>query len=197
YNYLTEKGYIIFTLDNRGTGGRGKAFKNLAYGDIGHYALKDHIEGAKYLSSLPYVDKDRIGIWGWSGGGYLTLMAMTKGSDYFKCGISVAPVSDFRFYDTIWAERYMGLPQDNEAGYDLTSVLTHVNQFKDGHLLVVHGTADDNVHMQNTMRFAQAMQQHTKPFDLMLYPEKRHSILGQSTRLHLYTMMTDYILEHL
>lgn len=145
-------------MDNRGTGGRGKAFKNLAYGDIGKYALQDHIEAAKYLASLPYVDKERIGIWGWSGGGYLTLMCMTKGSDYFKTGIAVAPVADFRLYDTIWSERYMGLPQQNKAGYDSTSALSYVDRYKGG-LLIVHGASDDNVHMQNTMQVIKRFQE--------------------------------------
>lgn len=196
HNLLAQKGYIIFSLDNRGTGGRGKAFKNLAYGDIGKWMIFDHIEGAKYLAKLPYVDKERIGIWGWSGGGYLTLMALTKGSDYFKAGIAVASVSDFRFYDSIWTERYMGLPQDNAAGYDSTSALNYVDKYK-GNLLIIHGAADDNVHAQNSMQFIEKMQSANKQFDLMLYPGKSHSLLGRNTRLHLYTLMTDFILKKL
>ncbi len=197
YTLLTQKGYIIFTLDQRGTGGRGKAFKDLAYGDIGKYALKDHIEGVKYLRSLPYVDKNRIGIWGWSGGGYLTLLAMTKGADYFKTGIAVAPVVDFRLYDDIWTERYMGLPQTNRAGYDSTSVLSYVDRFK-GHLLIVHGTSDDNVHMQNTMQFVGYLQQMGKPFQMMIYPGRNHSLIGKgNVYLHLYKVMTQFILQNL
>ncbi len=196
YTLLTQKGYIIFTVDNRGTGGRGKAFKNLAYGDIGKYALKDHIEAAKYLASLPYVDKDRIGIWGWSGGGYLTLMAMTKGSKYFKMGIAVAPVADFRLYDTIWTERYMGLPQNNAAGYDSTSVLSYVDQYRRG-LLIVHGSSDDNVHMQNTMQVIKRFQQAGKQFELMIYPSLNHSLIGPNAHYHLYKMMTNFILRNL
>ncbi len=197
YTLLTQKGYIIFTVDQRGTGGRGKAFKNLAYGDIGKYMLKDHIEAVKYLRSLPFVDADRIGIWGWSGGGYLTLMAMTKGSDYFKAGIAVAPVSDFRLYDSIWSERYMGLPQDNTAGYDSTSALSYTDKYKGG-LLVVHGLSDDNVHAQNTMQFIQKLQAQAKPFRIMVYPGKNHSMIGgPGVYLHLYKMMTDFIVKNL
>ncbi len=197
YTLLTQKGYIIFTLDQRGTGGRGKAFKNLAYGDIGKYMLIDHIEGVKYLRSLPYVDGDRIGIWGWSGGGYLTLMAMTKGSDYFKAGIAVAPVSDFRLYDNVWTERYMGLPSENKAGYDSTSVLSYTDQYKNG-LLVIHGSSDDNVHLQNTMQFVEKLQTAGKPFEMMIYTGKNHSMLGKgSVYFHLYSLMTDFILRKL
>ncbi len=196
YTLLTQHGYIIFTVDNRGTGGRGKAFKNLAYGNIGKYALGDHIQAAKYLAKLPYVDKKRIGIWGWSGGGYLTLMAMTKGSAYFKAGIAVAPVVDFRLYDSIWTERYMGLPDQNKAGYDSTSVLSFVNKYKGG-LLVVHGSSDDNVHMQNTMQFIKRLQEEGKQFRLMIYPGLNHSLLGPYARFHLFSMMTDFIVHNL
>lgn len=196
YTLLTQKGYLIFTVDNRGTGGRGKAFKNLAYGDIGKYALQDHIEAAKYLASLPYVDKERIGIWGWSGGGYLTLMCMTKGSDYFKTGIAVAPVADFRLYDTIWSERYMGLPQQNKAGYDSTSALSYVDRYKGG-LLIVHGASDDNVHMQNTMQVIKRFQEQGKQFQLMIYPGLNHSLQGKGAHYHLYRMMTEFIEKNL
>ncbi len=198
YTLLTQKGYIIFTLDQRGTGGRGKAFKNLAYGDIGKYMLIDHIEGVKYLRSLPYVDAKRIGIWGWSGGGYLTLMAMTKGSDYFKAGVAVAPVSDFRLYDNIWTERYMGLPDANQAGYDSTSALSYTDHYKGG-LLVIHGSSDDNVHMQNTMQFIEKLELAGKPFNLMIYPGRNHSMLGTSGSVyyHLYKTMTNFIVQNL
>ncbi len=196
YTLLTQHGYIIFTVDNRGTGGRGKAFKNLAYGNIGKYALGDHIQAAKYLAKLPYVDKNRIGIWGWSGGGYLTLMALTKGSKYFKVGIAVAPVADFRLYDSIWTERYMGLPGQNQAGYDSTSVLNYVRDYKGG-LLIVHGSSDDNVHMQNTMQFIKRLQEEEKQFRLMIYPGLNHSLLGPYARFHLFSMMTEFILNNL
>jgi dipeptidyl-peptidase-4 len=195
--YLTQKGYIVFTIDQRGTGGRGKAFKNLAYGDIGKYMLKDHIEGVKYLRKLNFVDGDRIGIWGWSGGGYLALMAMTKGSEYFKMGIAVAPVTDFRLYDNIWSERYMGLPQNNAAGYDSSSVFSYIDRYKGG-LLLIHGSADDNVHFQNSMQFAEKMQNMGKTFDMMVYADKNHSMLGKgNVYYHLFSLMTKYILENL
>jgi len=199
YTLLTQKGFLIFTLDNRGTGGRGKAFKNLAYGHIDKYALQDHIEGAKYLAGLPYVDKSRIGIWGWSGGGYLTLLAMTKGARYFKAGIAVAPVTDFRFYDSIWTERYMGLPDQNAAGYDSASVLNFAQFYQKG-LLIVHGSSDDNVHFQNTMRFIAELQGLNKQFQMMVYPGRNHSLLGRNSKsvyLHLYTLMTRFLLKNL
>ncbi len=197
YSLLTQKGYIIFTLDQRGTGGRGKRFKNLAYGDIGHYMHLDHIEGVKFLRSLPYVDAERIGIWGWSGGGYLTLMAMTRGAEYFKAGIAVAPVTDYHLYDNIWTERYMGLPSENKEGYQAANVLTYADGYEGG-LLVVHGSSDDNVHMQNTMQFIEKLQHDGKQFDLMIYPGKNHSMKGKgSVSYHLYTLMTNFILENL
>ncbi len=196
YTLLTQNGYLIFTVDNRGTGGRGKAFKNLAYGDIGKYAFKDHVEAVKFLSTLPYVDAKRIGIWGWSGGGYLTLMCLTKGAKYFKAGIAVAPVVDFRLYDTIWTERYMGLPQQNAAGYDSTSVLSYVDGYQSG-LLIVHGSSDDNVHMQNTMQIIKRFQELGKQFQLMIYPELNHSLQGPGARYHLFKMMTNFILQNL
>ncbi|MGD9488215.1 MAG: S9 family peptidase [Calditrichaceae bacterium] len=196
HNLLAQKGYIIFTLDNRGTGGRGKAFKNLAYGDMGKWAVHDHIQGAKYLAGMPYVDKDRIGIWGWSGGGWLTLMSMTKASDYFKAGVAVAPVSDFRLYDTIYTERYLGLPSMNEAGYDSSSALSFTDRYKGG-LLIVHGSADDNVHYQNSMQFIKKLQLRGKQFDLMIYPGLNHGIHARNSYLHLFTMITNFILTNL
>lgn len=200
HNLIAQNDYIIFSLDNRGTGGRGKEFKNLAYGDLGKYAVGDHIEAVKFLTSLGYVDKERIGIWGWSGGGYLTMMALTKGSDYFKAGIAVASVSDFRLYDSIWSERYLGLPQTNQAGYDSASVLTYIDQYKGG-LLVVHGMSDDNVHVQNSLQVIEKFQEKHKPFELMVYPGKDHSMRGRRpgghVTMHLYTLMTKFILENL
>ncbi|MFQ5676816.1 MAG: S9 family peptidase, partial [bacterium] len=196
HQLMTEKGYIIFCVDNRGTGGRGKAFKNLSYRDISKLAVHDQIEGAKYLGRLSYVDKSRIGFWGWSGGGYLTLMMMMRGADYFKTGIAVAPVSDFGLYDTIWTERYMGLPQENKEGYAAANVLNYVDGLK-GNLLIIHGTGDDNVHIQNTMQVAKAVQDRAIQFDMMIYPNRNHGISGGKTRLHLFTKMTNYLLEKL
>jgi len=193
---LTQRGFIIFCLDNRGTGGRGKAFEELVYGDVGKWVVHDHVEGAKYLQSLPYVDAERIGFWGWSGGGYLALMLMTQAADYFKVGISVAPVSDFHFYDTIWTERYMGLPQENSAGYAAANVLTYIDRLK-GKLMIVHGTGDDNVHVQNTLTVVNELQKRGLPFDMMLYPNKNHRISGGKTQLHLFSKMTNYFSDNL
>jgi len=193
---MTQRGFIIFCLDNRGTGGRGKAFEELVYGDVGKWVVHDHIEGAKYLQSLSYVDAQRIGFWGWSGGGYLALMLMTRAADYFKVGISVAPVSDFHFYDTIWTERYMGLPRENSAGYESGSVLNYLDGLK-GKLMIVHGTGDDNVHVQNTLTVANELQKRGLQFDMMLYPNKNHRISGGKTQLHLFTKMTNYFQDNL
>lgn len=196
HQLLTEKGYIVFCVDNRGTGGRGKAFKNLAYKDLSKWAVHDQIEGAKYLAALPYVDSSRVGFWGWSGGGYLTLMMMMRAADYFKTGVSVAPVSDFHFYDTIWTERYMGLPQENVEGYKAANVLNYIDGLK-GNLLIVHGTGDDNVHVQNTMQVVDALQNRAIQFDMMIYPNRNHRISGGKTQLHLFTKITNYLLEKL
>ncbi len=196
HQFMAQNGYIIFCVDNRGTGGRGKQFKDYAYGDMSKWAVHDQIEGVKFLRSLSYVDSSRIGFWGWSGGGYLTLMMLTRGSDYFSTGVSVAPVSDLHLYDDIWTERYMGLPGENEAGYKAANALTYANQVK-GHLLIIHGTGDDNVHFQNTLQMINELQKNLKLFDLMIYPDKRHSISGRSTQLHLFTLISNYFFDHL
>ncbi len=196
HQYMSEQGYLIFGLDNRGTGGRGKAFKNLAYGDLSKWSIYDQIEGAKYLSSLPFVDKDRLGFWGWSGGGYLTIGLMTRAADYFKVGISVAPVTDFRTYDTIWTERYMGLLGENETGYVKADLNNYAELLK-GKLLIIHGTQDDNVHYQNTLFFINRCIKLNKPVDSFFYPNRNHSIKGGNTRLHLFTKMTAYITANL
>lgn len=196
HQLMAEKGFISFCVDSRGTGGRGKKFKNLAYGDLGKWSTHDQIEGAKYLGSLSYVDASRIGIWGHSGGGYLTAMAMTKGAPYFKVGISRAPVTDFRFYDTIWTERYMGLPKDNAAGYKSASVMTYADKLQ-GKLYLIHGMADDNVHMQNTVQLQDALQALNKQFDVMYYHGRQHPLTGGNTQLHLHTLMTNYFMNHL
>jgi len=194
--FMAEHGYIVFCMDNRGTGGRGKAFKNLAFHDLGKWSVHDQVQGAKYLASLPYVDGKRLGFWGWSGGGYLTLMMMTKAAGTCKVGVAVAPVSDFKFYDTIWTERYMGLPQDNVAGYKSASVLTYADRLK-GKLLIIHGTTDDNVHFQNTLQIANKFEQDLKQFDLMVYPDRNHRINGGNTSLHLFTKISNYFFDNL
>ena len=208
HQYFSQRGFIIFSFDNRGTGGRGKAFKDMAYGDYGKYIVKDHIEAAKYLQSLPYVDGDNIGVWGWSGGGYLTNMCMTLASDYFKAGVSIAPNVDPLLYDTIWTERYMGLVEENPEGYKNASVLTHVENAK-GHLLQIHGTADDNVHHQHSIQLAKAYAEHGKEMELFLYPNGNHGMSnnnfltaenkadGWKNREHLYKKMINFLMIHL
>ena len=196
HQLMTEKEYIVFSVDNRGTGGRGKQFKNLAYGDISKWIVNDQIEGAKYFSSLPYVDATRIGIWGWSGGGYLTCHLMTRGTDYFKAGVAVSPVTDFRNYDTIWTERYMGLLSENEQGYKDANVLNYVDLLK-GKLLVIHGTGDDNVHFQNSVQLIQKLIEDGKQFDFMMYPNKNHAISGLKTQAHLFNKITEHFVSNL
>ncbi|RMF61233.1 MAG: S9 family peptidase [Calditrichaeota bacterium] len=196
HQYMTEQGYIVFCVDNRGTGGRGKAFKDVAYGDLSQWAVHDQVEGARYLSRLPYVDSNRIGFWGWSGGGYLTCMMLLRAPDVFKTGVAVASVTDFRNYDTIWTERYMGLLTDNQEGYEKANVLNYADGLK-GHLLMIHGTGDDNVHPQNTLQLANKFITLNKQFDLMLYPNRNHRIHGGNTQLHLFTLISNYFMENL
>ena len=196
FQMLTEMGYIVVSVDNRGTGGKGADFKKVTYKELGKYEIADQISAAEYLGSLPYIDKDRIGIFGWSFGGYMTSLAMTKGADVFKMGIAVAPVTNWRFYDSVYTERYMQTPQENESGYDTNSPINYVSQLKGAYLLV-HGSADDNVHYQNTMRMIESLVQANKQFDLFIYPDKNHGIYGGNTRLHLYNKMTKFIEENL
>ncbi|MBI4931735.1 MAG: S9 family peptidase [Bacteroidetes bacterium] len=196
YQMLCAKGYIIVSVDNRGTGGRGKKFRDCTYKQLGKYETEDQIEAAKYLGTLPYVDKNRIGIWGWSYGGYMSSLCIMKGADIFKMAIAVAPVTNWIYYDNIYTERYMGLPKDNAKGYDDNSPINHVDKLK-GNFLLVHGTGDDNVHFQNSAEMISALQQANKQFDLMIYPDKNHSIYGGNTRLHLYTKLTNFVLGNL
>ena len=197
YQLLAEKGYIIACVDGRGTGLRGRNFKKVTYKELGKYETEDQIEAAKELGKLPYIDKDRIGIWGWSYGGYMSSLAITKGADVFKMAIAVAPVTSWRFYDTVYTERYMQTPQENASGYDDNSPINHVDKLKGAYLLV-HGSGDDNVHVQNTTRMINALVDANKQFDLFIYPDRAHGIYrGKNTRLHLYNKMTDFIDEHL
>ncbi|MCT4624838.1 MAG: S9 family peptidase [Schleiferiaceae bacterium] len=195
FQMLAQKGYIVVAVDNRGTGARGRDFKKVTYNDLGKYEVIDQIESAKYLGSLPYIDENRIGIWGWSYGGYMSSNCIFR-DDVFKAAIAVAPVTNWKFYDSIYTERYNGLPQDNDAGYEDNSPINHVSGLK-GKYLLVHGSADDNVHVQNTMRLVEALVQANKQFDLFIYPDKNHGIFGGNTRVHLYNKMTDFILENL
>jgi dipeptidyl-peptidase-4 len=160
------------------------------------FETEDQIEGAKYLGALPYVDKARIGIWGWSYGGYMSSLCILKGADVFKMAMAVAPVTNWRYYDDVYTERYMALPKDNGSGYDDNSPINHVAKLK-GKFLLVHGTADDNVHFQNSMEMVNAFVKANKQFDFFAYPDKAHGISGGNTRLHLYNMMTDFILKNL
>ncbi|MCX6164364.1 MAG: prolyl oligopeptidase family serine peptidase, partial [Ignavibacteriae bacterium] len=196
YQMLVKKGYVIACVDNRGTGGRGEAFGKCMYMHLGTKDVEDQIEAAKYLGSMDFIDKDRIGIWGWSGGGYFTLMCLAKGADVFKTGIAVAPVTDWRYYDDIYTERFMRTPKENPDGYKEGSVINYVDLFKNK-FLIVHGSADDNVHFQNTMDFVNAMITANKYYEMLVYPNRNHFMLGPNMRYHLYKNMTDFILRNL
>ncbi|MFD2200114.1 S9 family peptidase [Shivajiella indica] len=192
HHHLASEGYIVVCVDNRGTGARGRDFKHITYANLGKFETEDQIAGAKHLGSLPYVDKSRIGIWGWSYGGYMSSLALMIGNDVFKSAIAVAPVTTWRYYDTIYTERYLQTPQMNAAGYDNYSPITHVNSLK-GNLLLIHGTGDDNVHFQNAVDLVDALVKADKQFETMYYPNRNHGIYGGNTTWHLYSLMTDFI----
>ena len=196
FRMLSQKGYIIVSVDGRGTGFRGEEFRKCTYKQLGKFETEDQIEAAKYLGGLGYVDSRRIGIFGWSYGGYMSSMCLTVGASYFKAGIAVAPVTNWRFYDNIYTERFMRTPQENPIGYDDNSPITHAKRLN-GKLLLVHGTGDDNVHVENTLQFVDALIKANKQFDMMLYPNRDHGIYGGVTRLNLYTRMTDFIITNL
>ena len=196
YQMLAQQGYIIACVDGRGTGYKGAQFKKVTQKELGKYEVEDQISAAKKLAQLPYIDASRIGIWGWSYGGFMSSNALFKGNDVFKMAIAVAPVTSWRFYDTIYTERYMTTPQENPSGYDENSPINHVDKLK-GDFLLIHGTGDDNVHVQNTMRMVEALIQADKQFEWMIYPDKNHGIYGGNTRLHLYKKMTNFINETL
>lgn len=196
HQLLAQKGYIVMCVDPRGTMFRGEKFKKCTYLQLGKLETIDCIETAKWLGKQSYVDKSRIGIQGWSYGGYMTLLCLTKGADYFKAGISVAPVTNWRYYDNIYTERFMRTPQENAKGYDDNSPINHTKKLK-GKLLLVHGSGDDNVHYQNSMEMVTSLVKAGKQFDFFVYPNKNHGIYGGNTRLHLFTKMTDFILQNL
>ncbi len=196
YQSLASQGYIVVSVDNRGTGAKGRDFRTVTYQELGKYEIEDQISAAKTLGEKSFVDADRIGIWGWSYGGYMSSLGITKGADVFKAAIAVAPVTNWRFYDNIYTERYMRTPQENGSGYDENSPINHVDKLEGAYFLV-HGTADDNVHVQNTMRMVESLVQADKQFDLFIYPDKNHGIYGGNTRFHLYRKMTDFLLENL
>lgn len=193
---LANQGYIIACVDGRGTGFKGANFKKSTYLNLVKYETLDQIAAAKSLGALPYVDADRIGIWGWSFGGHMATHCLLTGNEVFSLAIAVAPVTNWRFYDTIYTERFMRTPQENPEGYDLNSPLNYADQLK-GKYLIIHGSGDDNVHVQNTMRMVDELIQADKQFEWMVYPDKNHGIYGGNTRKHLYTKMTNFILENL
>jgi dipeptidyl-peptidase-4 len=194
---FAQNGIIVVSVDNRGTGARGEEFKKCTYLQLGKFETLDQIEAAKYLGSLSYVDKDRIGMWGWSFGGYMTLSCMTIGADYFKMGVAVAPVTNWKYYDNIYTERFMQTPKENPEGYESNSPINHVARLK-GKLLIIHGMSDDNVHTQNSYDFIAALVSANKQFEMQLYPNSNHGIYtGKNTTFHLYTRMTEFILKNL
>ncbi len=196
FSHLVQKGYLVACVDGRGTGFQGTKYKKVTYKNLGKYEIADQIAAAKWFGNQSYIDKSRIGIFGWSFGGYMASLAMTKGADVFKAGIAVAPVTNWRYYDSIYTERFLLTPQENPAGYDQNSPTEFAKLLK-GKFLLIHGTADDNVHFQNSMELSEALIQNKKQFEFMAYPDKNHGIFGGMTRPQLYQKMTDFILENL
>jgi dipeptidyl-peptidase-4 len=199
--YLADElGVIVASVDNRGTGGRGAAFKNATYKQLGNLEARDQIAAARHLGALPYIDEERIGIWGWSYGGYMTLMSLLSGDgpETFSVGLSVAPVTDWRQYDTIYTERYMSTPQQNPDGYQGGAPTTYADRLRgDQDLILVHGVLDDNVHFQNAIQMADALHSAGKEFAFMVYPGVYHSISGGNARLHLFTLLTNFVRDNL
>ena len=196
HQMLAQKGYIVVSVDNRGTGARGEEFKKMTYKELGKYETIDQIDAAKYLSKQPYVDAERIGIWGWSYGGYMSSLCILKGNDVFKTAIAVAPVTNWKWYDTVYTERYMQTDKENAKGYQDNSPVYFADQLI-GNYLIVHGMADDNVHFQNTAEMVNALVMANKQFDTYFYPNRNHGIYGGPTRLHLYNKMTTFLLNNL
>ncbi|HOZ75755.1 MAG TPA: S9 family peptidase [Flavobacterium sp.] len=196
FQMLAQQGYIVACVDGRGTGFKGAAFKKATQLQLGKYEVEDQIDAAKVIGNYPYVDKNRIGIWGWSYGGFMASNCLLKGADVFKMAIAVAPVTNWRFYDSIYTERYMQTPQENPSGYDDNSPINHVGKLK-GKYLLIHGSADDNVHVQNTMQMIEALVQANKQFDSQIYPDKNHGIYGGKTRIQLFNKLTNFIKDNL
>ena len=194
--YMADRGFISVCVDGRGTGGRGAAFEKCTYLNLGVKEARDQVETALYLGSLPYVDAKNIGIWGWSFGGYNTLMSMSEGTPVFKAGVAIAAPSDWRFYDTVYTERFMRTPKENMEGYEASSAMNRVNNLH-GALLLIHGTADDNVHLRNASEYSEALVQADKQFDMHIYTNRNHSIRGGNTTKHLLTRVTNFFIEHL
>lgn len=194
--YLAQEGYIVACIDPRGTGARGEEFRKCTYMQLGKIESDDMIAAAKWLAEKPYIDPAKVGIWGWSYGGFMSSLCLMKGNDVFSTAIAVAPVTNWRFYDSVYTERFMRRPQDNPNGYDDNSPINWADKLK-GHLLICHGTADDNVHIQNAYELSEALVQANKPFDMQIYTNRNHSIFGGMTRLHLYGKFMDYLNQHL
>ncbi len=196
FQSLAQQGYIVVSVDARGTGYRGREFKHCTYQQLGKYETEDQIAAAKVLGKMDFIDAKRIGIFGWSYGGYMSSLCITKGAGTFKSAIAVAPVTNWRYYDNIYTERFMRTPQENGKNYDINSPINHVDKLK-GNYLLIHGSADDNVHFQNAMEMADALVKANKQFDFMAYPNKNHGIYGGKTREHLYNKMTNFLLKNL
>lgn len=196
FQMLAQQGYIVACVDGRGTGNRGEEWKKMTYLELGKYEVIDQIDAATYLGSLDYIDKDRIGIYGWSYGGYMSSLAILKGNDVFKAAIAVAPVTSWQWYDTIYTERYMRTVAENQRGYADNSPVYFADRLRGAYLLV-HGLADDNVHWQNTAEMANALIKANKQYDTYLYPNRNHSIYGDNARIHLFTKMTNFIQQNI
>lgn len=194
--YLAQEGYAVACVDGRGTGARGREFRTCTYWHLGRYETADQVAAAKYFGTLPYIDPERICIWGWSYGGFMALNCLTFGDGTFKAGISVAPVTDWRLYNTAYTERFMSRPQDNPEGYEEHDLIKHAGELE-GKLLLVHGSADDNVHFQQSMLYVEQLVEAGKQFEMQVYPNKNHSILGKKTRLHLYTRFNEFLKRNL
>ncbi|HRN49252.1 MAG TPA: S9 family peptidase, partial [Niabella sp.] len=198
HQMLAQKGFIVASFDNTGTGYRGEEFKKKTYLQLGKYEIEDQIAAAKWMGTLPYVDKSHIGHWGWSYGGFMSSLAITKGADVFSAAVAVAPVTNWRFYDNIYTERYMRTPQENPDGYDGNSPINFTDKIR-GKYLIIHGTADDNVHFQNATQMVTALVKNNIPFESAYYPNKNHGISGMAdnTTIHLWTKMSNWILQNL
>ncbi len=194
--YMADRGFISVCVDGRGTGGRGAAFEKCTYMNLGVKESRDQVETALYFGTLPYVDAKRIGIWGWSFGGYCTLMSMSEGTPVFKAGVAIAAPTDWRFYDTVYTERFMRTPKENMEGYEAASAMNRVDKLH-GELLLIHGTADDNVHLRNASEYSEALVQADKQFDMHIYTNRNHGIRGGNTTKHLLTRVTDFFMRHL
>lgn len=196
YYELAQQGYVIASVDGRGTGARGEAFRKQSYMNLGIIESDDQAAAARHFASLPYIDGNRIGIWGWSYGGYNVLMSMSRGNGIFKAGVAIAPVTDWRFYDSVYTERFMRTPQENASGYDKGSAIKIADKLQ-GDLLIIHGTADDNVHVQNVLEYSRALIKADKQFDMFYFPDKNHFIVGDNSRMYLYNKVIDFYKKNL